>query len=92
MAGQRQSGVLNNRQRATHSSDVGNGETTGVIKTFLKDRGFGFIKATGVEQRVFFHRAQLKTDVAPIVGNRVHFLLKRNKKGLVAEAIENEDE
>jgi cold shock CspA family protein len=63
-----------------------------VIEAFLQHRGYGFIKTANVEKNVFFHKDELMPGVKPSVGRRVRFQLGRNRKGLIAVSIENEDE
>ncbi len=65
---------------------------TGYIRRYFEDRGFGFIHADGIEERVFFHRQQLVRGVIPSVRSRVRFQLGENDQGYTAENIENEDE
>ncbi len=65
---------------------------TGYITRYFEGRGFGFINADGIEERVFFHRQQLVAGVIPSVRSRVRFQLGENDQGYTAANIENEDE
>ena len=62
-------------------------ETTGYIRKFFEDRGFGFICADGIEDRVFFHRDHLMPGVIPTVHRRVRFRLEKNNEGYIAKDI-----
>ena len=78
-------------QRTNHFRS-GRETTTGCIKRFFNDRGFGFIHADDIEERVFFHQNQLMPGVVPSTGTRVSFRLARNDEGYIAENIDTEDE
>jgi len=53
----------------------------GTIKTFIEDRGFGFIKPDDGEHRdLFFHVRSLVTKAQPSVGDRVSYELANNSR------------
>ena len=65
--------------------------TSGTINRFLGDRGYGFICADRLHERVFFHRDQVVPGLNPSAGTRVRFRMGRNDSGLIAENIEKEN-
>lgn len=92
MAERTQSPVSDNRKQSLDYFQLRAERTTGTIKRFFEDRGFGFIYADGVKERVFFNRQQLMPGVVPSAGRRVHFHLGTNERGYIAENIETEEE
>jgi CspA family cold shock protein len=55
---------------------------TGTIKTLVKDRGFGFIQASGSGEDVFFHRTAVSEGTFDdlIVGQSVEFEAERDPR------------
>ena len=65
--------------------------TSGTINRFFEDRGYGFIRADRLHERVFFHRDQVVPGLNPSTGTRVRFRLGTNDSGFIAESIEKEN-
>lgn len=53
----------------------------GVIETWKRDEGYGFIQPNGGGKDYFFHKSALNSDHAPAVGQRVSFTAGRDAKG-----------
>ncbi|WUH92809.1 cold-shock protein [Streptomyces sp. NBC_00433] len=62
---------------------------TGTVKWFNSARGFGFIEQSGGGDDVFAHYSNLVNDALPGLteGQKVHFDIAQNPKGLYAENI-----
>ncbi len=61
----------------------------GTVKTWL--RSYGFIEVEGEEKDIFVHQSDVKSNTPLMVGQKVKFELKddrRGKRALNVEAIE----
>ena len=65
--------------------------TKGYISRFFEDRGYGFICADDIKERIFFHRDQLMQGVIPNNHTRVQFRLETNQEGYIAKDISAEE-
>ncbi|WP_409188600.1 cold-shock protein [Bradyrhizobium sp. RDM4] len=53
----------------------------GVVKSFLPDRGFGFIKPDDGSKDIFFHIQSVQNSASPRVDQRVSFEIKGSDDG-----------
>ena len=60
--------------------------STGTVKFFDKEKGYGFIRQAGVVEDIFFHHTAIKMEGFRTVeaGATVQFVHKRGDKGLMA--------
>jgi len=58
--------------------------TTGTIKFFIEDKGYGFITEDGTETDYFVHISNVNGDTDLQEGDTVEFELAEGKKGLNA--------
>jgi len=65
---------------------------TGIIKTLISDKGFGFISREGETKDLFFHSADLKgvTFDELKVGDKVTFDLEQKERGPAAVNVSRE--
>jgi CspA family cold shock protein len=60
---------------------------TGVIKKWLSERSFGFIKPDGVGGDVFFHLNCFRRDAEPQAGDRVSFEIENSSRSGEPQAV-----
>ncbi|MCO6475218.1 MAG: cold shock domain-containing protein [Phaeodactylibacter sp.] len=58
----------------------------GVIQFFLEQKGYGYIRVPETREEFYVHRRELKEPVQR--GDKVRFVIKENKQGLYAAAVE----
>ena len=65
---------------------------TGIIKTLISDKGFGFISREGEEKDLFFHHSDLKgVEFDELkVGDKVTFDLEQKERGPAAVNVSRE--
>ncbi len=63
--------------------------TNGIVKWFNSPKGYGFIKADGVEGDIFVHYSEIQEDGFKTLkmDERVEFELVETKKGLHAQNV-----
>jgi len=86
-----QSGSSAERRLATPSQVVGQAkESTGTVKMYKADKGFGFVGQDGGGKDVFVHATALaRAGLSGLTeGQRVRMQIGQRKKGLEAQAIE----
>jgi cold shock protein len=60
---------------------------SGVIKKWLSERAFGFIKPDGVGADVFFHLNSFQHDEEPRAGDRVSFEIENSARSGKPQAV-----
>jgi cold shock CspA family protein len=59
----------------------------GVI-IFYRDEGWGFLRDADSKEEYFYHRTGFVNDFIPSMDDKVHFIIGKGKKGLIATKIE----
>jgi CspA family cold shock protein len=53
----------------------------GIVKSWICDRGYGFIETKKENKRIFVHRSDLMDATYLAEGEKVEFKIKETKKG-----------
>lgn len=59
----------------------GKGMKKGIVKSWICDRGYGFIKTKNENETVFVHRADLRGAAYLREGEKVEFQVEKTKRG-----------